>query len=140
MTKQEFEQKCSIMASTPQARWFDLRFRALETMLNNAQVPRLDIAYVFPTAKMIGFSGNIFKLSGQYYFLLYAKQGNVIECFNIEVVDFASLDNILASGIILSSDDSSDRQTFLPILMTIAGYKTRSSLKMKLDLLFQSAR
>lgn len=136
MTKQEFEQKCSIMASTPQPRWFDLRLRALETMLNNALVPRLDITHLFPSAQYNGFFGYVFKLDGQYYFWLYYKQGNVIECFNIEVISFSMTDNILSSGIILSSDDDSDRRTFLPLLMSHSGFSTRSSLKMKLDLFF----
>lgn len=136
MTKREFEQKCSIMASTPQTRWFELRMRSLETMLNNNRIPRLDISHIFPIAPMVGFVGNIFKIENQYYFFLVIKEGNTIQCFNLETMDFSRLDNILASTIVLSSDDDADRRTFLPVLMTFCGLKTRSELKIKLDSLF----
>lgn len=139
MTKREFEHKCSIMASTPQSRWFELRMRALETMLNNNRIPRLDISYVFAVAPMIGFVGNVFKIEDQYYFFLAAKEGNTIQCFNVETMDFSRLNNILASSIVLGSDDDADRITFLPLLMTFGGLKTRSELKARLDSLFKRA-
>lgn len=139
MTKREFEQKCALLASQPEARWFDLRFKAFVTMINNANLNMLDLSYIFPTARLQNLAGCIFQIEGTYYFLIMMKQGNVYEFFNVETVEFGTLDHILASRILLSSDDSQDRVTVIPLLMHANGFNTRSSLKERIDYQFNRA-
>lgn len=137
MTIRELEKKCAILAQTPQVRWFDLRFKAFVTMINNSDLGMLVLDDLFPIAKAINFVGFCIKVENDYYFLLASKTGMTYECFNVENMDFNSpYDNILSSRIILSSDDDSNRATFLPFLMK---GMNRSELKTKLDNLFSTA-
>ena len=139
MTRREFEQKCALLANQPQVRWFDLRFKAFLTMMNNAEVDMLDLSHIFPTAKLQNVAGFVFKIEDAYYFLVTFKQGNVYEFFNVETIEFGVLNNILATKILLSSDDSQDRLTVIPLLMHFNGFKTRSELKEHIGSLFNIA-
>lgn len=139
MTKKEFEQKCAILAQTPQSRWFDLRFQTFVNMMNNSGIGMLNISYILPLAQMLNFVGHVFKIENQYYFLLANKQGNVYECFNVEKMDFDNLPNIIASSVLLSSDDDRDRAAFLPILMMASQIKSKGDLKRILDTQFERA-
>lgn len=139
MTRREFEQKCALLANQPQVRWFDLRFKAFLTMMNNAEVDMLDLSHIFPTAKMQNVAGFVFKIEDAYYFLVTLKQGIVYEFFNVETIEFGTLNNVLATKILLSSDDSQDRFTVIPLLMHLNGFKTRSELKERIDSLFNIA-
>lgn len=135
MTIKEFEKKCAILAHTPQERWFDLRFKAFVTMLKNSDLKSLSIDDLFPLAKQYNFVGFCIKVEHTYYFLLANKIGMTTHCFNLETMDFnKDYDFILSSRIILSSDDDSDRSTFLPHLMM--NMARRSDLKSKIDILF----
>lgn len=134
MTKNEFEQKCSLLARTPQTRWFDLRFKAFATMIDNASITVKSIKLLgIPT--IFGFDGFIFKIENQYFFFLFYAKGTTVECFNVETPSFA-YSSILASSIILSSDDDSDRKTFLPLLLAATPYSSPSKLKQRLDEIF----
>lgn len=139
MTRREFEQKCALLANQPQVRWFDLRFKAFLTMMNNAEIDMLDLTHIFPTARLQNFAGLVFKIEAAYYFFVPLKQGNVYKFFNVETIEFGTLNNILATKILLSSDDSQDRLTVIPLLMHIGGFKTRSELKERIDSLFNIA-
>lgn len=141
MTIAEFERKCAILAQTPESRWFELRFRALETLLNNERVPRVDINYLFPGCQFYNFVGYVFKIESKIYFFLVYKDGNVIECFNLETMDtplLNSLSNTISSHIILSSDDGASRKTFLPLLMMLS-HKEKAELKTQINRLFANA-
>ncbi len=107
-------------------------------MINNSDLEMLEIGCLFPIAKEISFVGLCIKVENVYYFLLANKTGMTYECFNVETLDFDSPYNyVLSSRIILSSDDDSDRATFLPFLIM---KMTRSELKTKLDILFSTAK
>lgn len=135
MTTKEFEQKCFFLSQTPQTRWFDLRFKAFATMMNNARIGALDISYVFPMAKLKNIGGYVYKIESNYYFLLFYKVGITYEFFNVETMDFdVRFDHVASSNVLLSSDDSSTVYTLLPPLM--ANGMTRSQLKSKLDNIF----
>ena len=140
MTIKEFERKCALLANQPEARWFDLRFKAFVTMINNAGFDMLDLHYIFPTAQLQNLAGCIFKIEDTYYFLIMMKQGNVYEFFNVETIEFGTLNHTLASSIILSSDDSPNRLTVIPLLMHSNGFNTRSALKERIDNLFIRAK
>lgn len=134
MTVREFENKCAVLAQTPQERWFDLRFKALVTMIKNSDLRTLNLDVIFPNAKQCNFIGFCIKVENNYYFLLAYRIGTITEFFNVETVNFVVNPYILSSGIILSSDDDSDRKTFLPFLML--KNMTKPELKTKLDVLF----
>ena len=100
----------------------------------------LDLHYIFPTAQLQNLAGCIFKIEDTYYFLIMMKQGNVYEFFNVETIEFGTLNHTLASSIILSSDDSPNRLTVIPLLMHSNGFNTRSALKERIDNLFIRAK
>lgn len=134
MTVSEFENKCAFLAQTPQERWFDLRFKAFVTMIRNSDLKTLDLHVLFPTAKQFNINGFCIKVESKYYFVLAYQTGTITEFFNVETINFVDNPYILSSGIILSSDDDSDRKTFMPILML--KNMTKPVLKTKLDVLF----
>lgn len=109
-------------------------------MINNAGFDMLDLHYIFPTAQLQNLAGCIFKIEDTYYFLIMMKQGNVYEFFNVETIEFGTLNHTLASSIILSSDDSPNRLTVIPLLMHSNGFNTRSALKERIDNLFIRAK
>jgi len=134
MTVREFENKCAILAQTPQERWFDLRLKAFVTMIQNFDFRILNIADLFPVAKVLNLGVYCIKVENRYYFFIPNRTGETTNFFNVEFMDFSNpYDYILSSHIILSSDDDSNRVTFLPSLMM---KMTRSELKTKLDVLF----
>jgi hypothetical protein len=133
------ENKCALLAQTPQSRWFDLRFKAFVSMVNGLDTPCIDIASIFPIAPMIKMVGYCFKYEGKYYFLIAFKEGIVYECFNVETLSFhKDYSNIVSSNIILSSDDDSDRLHFLPILMSRSNIEY-GTLKTKIETIFATA-
>ena len=135
MTIREFENKCAILAQTPQERWYDLRFKAFAIMIYNSDIKLLDISDLFPgITKLLGLIVACIKVENKYYFWITIRTGTTTQCFNVETIDFVDNPNILSSGIILSSDDDSDRKTFMPILML--KNMTKPALKTKLDVLF----
>lgn len=136
MTVREFEYKCAILAQAPQERWFDLRFKAFVIMIKNSDLRTLDFSYMFPTAKQFNINGFCIKVENNYYFLIAYQIGTILEFFNVETVNFVDNPYILSSRIILSSDDDSDRKTFLPSLMLKNMTNTKTELKTKLDVLF----
>ena len=70
MTVQDLERRCAILTQTPQIRWFDLRFNAFITMINNSDLGMLVLDYLFPIAKIANFVGFCIKVEDEYYFLL----------------------------------------------------------------------
>ena len=91
---------------------------------------------MFPTAKQFNINGFCIKVENNYYFLIAYQIGTILEFFNVETVNFVDNPYILSSRIILSSDDDSDRKTFLPSLMLKNMTNTKTELKTKLDVLF----
>lgn len=134
MTVREFENKCAFLAQTPQTRWFDLRLKAFLSMIKNTNLSIRDLSSLFPIAKLANLIVNCIKVENKYYFLIINQNGQITECFNVETINFVENLFILSSSIILSSDDDSDRTTFMPLLMM--KNMTKSDLKIKLDMLF----
>ncbi len=134
MTVREFENKCAFLAQTPQTRWFDLRLKAFLSMIKNTNLSIRDLGSLFPIAKQANLIVNCIKVENKYYFLIINQNGQITECFNVETINFVENLFILSSSIILSSDDDSDRTTFMPLLMM--KNMTKSDLKIKLDMLF----
>ena len=140
MTVRELERKCAILAQTPQIRWFELRFKAFITMINNSEHKALNIDHIYPSAKLINFTGFCIKVENVYYFLFAYKHGVIYECFNVEALDLNSqYDNFILSHIILSSDDDPGRASFLRCLMSMTPMNKRE-LKSTLDNLFLTTR
>lgn len=135
MTVREFENKCAILAQTPQERWFDLRFKAFAIMTHNSDIRLRDISDLFPVVtKLLGLIVACIKVENKYYFWITIRTGTTTECFNVETINFVDNPYILSSHIILSSDDDSDRKTFMPLVML--NNMTKPELKIKLDILF----
>lgn len=135
MTVKEIEQKCNLLAQTPQSRWFDLRYMAYFNMIRNSDLKMVNLSSILPNAEMANFVGFCTKVEGSYYFFLSYKRNNTFEFFNVETMSFDDgLDFILSSRILLSSDDDVvSRQTFLPALMS---NMTKAEFKTRLDRLF----
>lgn len=135
MTNKELEQKCYLLAQTPQSRWFDLRYMAFFTMIQNSNLKMVNLTSILPDAARANFVGFCTKVESQYYFFLSYKINGNFEFFNVETMDFNNgLDFILSSRIVLSSDDDpTSRQTFLAALMS---NMTKAEFKTKLDRLF----
>jgi hypothetical protein len=104
-------------------------------MITNSDLTMLDLGANLPITKLLNLILYCIKVENKYYFFLAMRIGTTTECFNVETIDFGSpYDYILSSHIILSSDDDSDRKTFMPLI--IPNSMTKSELKTKLDLLF----
>lgn len=131
------EQKCAILAQTPQSRWFDLRFKPIIQLLNNmmssgeikgmANVPS-------PVFNMLNIHVMAFKYSGKYYVLFIDKKDNVYDCFHLETLDsrYEQFSNTLAGNIILSSDDDPKQEVYIASLALTMGAKGNQDFIAKL--------
>lgn len=131
------ENKCAILAQTPQSRWYDLRFKPLIQLLNNmmnngeikgtVNIPN----HVF---NMLGISIYAFKYSDKYYLLFVDQKANVYNCFHLETPDvkYSQYSSILAGNIILSSDDDPKQEVYLGTLGLTIGAKSNQDLISKL--------
>ena len=68
------EQKCAVLANTPQSLWFDMRYKALAQLLMNMEDDGLITLKELPPIPQLSLYGlnftiGVFKYDGEYYFI-----------------------------------------------------------------------
>ncbi len=133
----QLEEKCYLLAKSPQVRWYDLRFKPTVQLLSNMETDntismrQLDL----PLFKMMNLIIYVFKYDGEFYFLIINQVGRVTEFYHLERTN-SSYGNILSSHIVISSDDDPHQQTYVPIIAMNMGSKSNSDFISKLNSMF----
>lgn len=131
------EEKCALLAQTPQSRWFDLRFKPTVMMLlnmNETGVISLKEMHA-PMFALLNYNIHVFKYDGEFYFLFIEQKGNVYECFHLERTN-SSWSHMLSSHIVISSDDDKHQETYVPSLALSMGITSNSEFISKLNSMF----
>ena len=131
------EKKCAILGQTPQAQWFELRFKpTVMLLLNMNDSGEISLKEMHaPMFELMNIYTHVFKYDGEFYFLFIGKRGNVYECFHLEKAN-SSWSNILSSQIVISSDDDKHQETYVPSLALSMGVNSNSEFISKLNSMF----
>ena len=129
----KLEEKCSLLAKTPQARWYDLRFKPTIQLLMNMNEDGIISLRQFdvPLFKMLNIIIYAFKYDGEFYFLFINQIGKVTEFYHLERTN-SLYDHMLSSHIVISSDDDPHQETYIPTVAMAMGFKSNSEFISKL--------
>ena len=126
------EQKCAVLANTPQSLWFDMRYKALAQLLMNMEDDGLITLIELPPIPQLALYGlnftiGVFKYDGEYYFIINSLKGTILDNFHFERTN-SKYPSMLTSHIVLSSDDDPKQPTYLPMISLFLGAKSTKEL------------
>jgi hypothetical protein len=131
------EEKCALLAQTPQSRWYDLRFKPMALMLINMTSDGIISPKELnsPMFALMNMNIHVFKYDGEFYFLFVEQKGTVTECFHLERTN-SLISHMISSHIVLSSDDDKHQETYVPTLSLTMGVTSNSEFISKLNSMF----
>lgn len=134
------EEKCALLAQTPQSRWYDLRFKPTVMMLLNMnETGEISLREMHaPVFERMNIHIHVFKYDGEFYFLFieHKQEENIYECFHLERTNSSWGIDLVTSHIVISSDDDKHQETYVPSLAFSMGVNSNSEFISKLNSMF----
>ncbi len=133
----KLEEKCALLARTPQVRWYDLRYKAtIQMLLNMNEEGTISLRQMnVPVFQMMNIIVYAFKYDGEFYFLFINQIGTTTEFFHLERTN-SQISWALSGHMIISSDDDPNQEMYIPSVALCMGVKGNSEFISKLKSMF----
>lgn len=128
--------KCAALKTTPQSRWYDLRFIPLIQLLNKMSSQneiQLD-RVIIPLFDKMNFIIDRFEYGKELYMLFIDSSDGLCQCFHLEKLR-SDLDMIFPSEIVISSDDDPRQELYMTSVSLVLNAHGYQDLKNRITLL-----
>ena len=133
----KLEEKCALLARTPQVRWYDLRYKpTIQMLLNMNEEGTISLRQMnVPVFQLMNIIVYTFKYDGEFYFLFINQIGTKTEFFRLERTN-SQISWVLSGHMIISSDDDPKQEMYIPFVALFMGVKGNSEFISKLKSMF----